>query len=337
MSKSKLVDYTKISPNSSARTGNISKITIHHMAGNLSVEACAAVFQNTNRQASSNYGIGTDGRIGLYVDESRRAWTSSNRDNDNVAVTIEVANDGRDPDWHVSDKALEATVALCVDICQRNGIEKLNFTGDKSGNLTMHKYFAATECPGKYLGGKFPYIAEEVNRRLAAASKDSATTNTGTSGNAASVGAVGVLYRVQVGAYSSKANAEAQLKKIKAAGFSDAFIAVVDGKLYRVQIGAFSEKANAESQLDKVKKAGFSGFVTKNGGTVIPADPVKEIKEGSVVMVKGGATDYNGGNLASFVYERKHMVKQIDGDRAVIVYNGIVVAAVRVDNLFLVE
>ena len=121
MSNSGLVNYTKISPNSSARTGKISKITLHHMAGNLSVEACGKVFETTERQASSNYGVGTDGRIGLYVDESRRAWTSSNRDNDNVAVTIEVANDGGAPDWHVSDKALESTIALCVDICQRNG------------------------------------------------------------------------------------------------------------------------------------------------------------------------------------------------------------------------
>ena len=167
MSSSPLVDYTKISPNSSARTAKISKITIHHMAGNLSVESCGNVFQDSSRQASSNYGVGTDGRIGLYVDEStKRAWTSSNRDNDNCAVTIEVANDGGAPDWHVSDKALESTIALCVDICQRNGIKKLNFTGDRAGNLTMHKYFANTQCPGPYLESKFQYIADEVNRRL---------------------------------------------------------------------------------------------------------------------------------------------------------------------------
>lgn len=337
MSKSKLVDYTKISPNSSARTGKISKITIHHMAGNLSVEACANEFQNTNRQASSNYGIGTDGRIGLYVDESRRAWTSSNRENDNVAVTIEVANDSREPSWHVSDKALESTIALCVDICQRNGIAKLNFTGDKSGNLTMHKWFASTACPGPYLESKFPYIAQEVNRRLSAASGDSPTTNTPKEEKPVSGAIVGVLYRVQVGAYSKKENAESQLKNITAAGFSDAFIAAVDNTLYRVQIGAFSKKENAEAQLAKVKEAGFSGFVTKLSGETVPAAPVKEIKAGSVVMVKGNAPDYNGNQLASFVYERKHMVKQLDRNRAVIVYNGIVVAAVHVDNLFLVE
>lgn len=301
MSNSKLVNYTKISPNSSARTGKISKITIHHMAGNLSVEACGKVFETTERQASSNYGVGTDGRIGLYVEESRRAWTSSNRDNDNVAVTIEVANDGGAPDWHVSDKALESTIALCVDICRRNGIAKLNFTGDKSGNLTMHKYFSNTECPGKYLGGKFSYIAEEVNKRLSADQKEQATTNTPKEENSASAGSGGVLYRVQVGAYSNKANAEAQLKKLTAAGFSGFIV---------------SSEKTAESE---------------------PGKASKEIKTGSVVMVKGNATDYNGGSLASFVYERKHMVKEIKGDRAVIVYNGIVVAAVHVDNLLLVE
>ena len=266
MSKSKLVDYTKISPNSSARTANISKITLHHMAGNLSVEACAAVFQNTSRQASSNYGVGTDGRIGLYVDESRRAWTSSNRDNDNVAVTIEVANDGGAPDWHVSDKALEATIALCVDICQRNGIKKLNFTGDKSGNLTMHKWFSATQCPGPYLESKFPYIAEEVNRRLSAGGTVTATPNTPKKEKPVSGGTGGVLYRVQVGAYNSKTTAEARKKKMEAAGFSDVHISVVDGKLYRVQIGGYATKTEAEAQLAKVKKAGFSCFVTTLSG-----------------------------------------------------------------------
>ena len=336
MSNSGLVSYTKISQNSSARTGKISKITIHHMAGNLSVEACANVFQNTKRQASSNYGVGTDGRIGLYVEESRRAWTSSNRDNDNVAVTIEVANDGGAPDWHVSDKALESTIALCVDICQRNGIPKLNFTGDKTGNLTMHKWFAATECPGKYLESQFPYIANEVNRRLSNGQKENSTTNTPQTAKPDSSGTVGVTYSVQVGAYSKKEYATKQLEKIKAAGFDDAYIAVVDNTLYRVQVGAYSEKANAESQLAKVIHAGFSGFVTKNSGTVIK-ETTNAITAGSVVMVKGNATDYTGKQLASFVYERKHMVKQIDGERAVIVYNGVVVAAVHVNNLILVH
>ena len=169
MSNSSLISYTKISPNrTSPRKKPIRKITIHHMAGNLTVEQCGAVFAPTSRKASSNYGIGTDGRIGMYVEEKDRAWTSSSPDNDNQAVTIEVANNALGPNWTVSDKAMTSLIDLCVDICKRNGIQRLNFTGDKTGNLTMHCYFKSTLCPGPYLKSKFPYIASEVNKRLGA-------------------------------------------------------------------------------------------------------------------------------------------------------------------------
>lgn len=167
MSNSPLICYTKLSPNmTSPRKSAIKKITIHHMAGNMSIESCGNSFALSSRQASSNYGIGTDGRIGLYVEEKNRAWTSSNADNDNQAITIEVANDQIGGQWHVSDKAMSALIDLCADICKRNGIARLNYTGDKSGNLTMHKWFASTLCPGPYLESKFPYIAEQVNKKL---------------------------------------------------------------------------------------------------------------------------------------------------------------------------
>jgi hypothetical protein len=172
MSNSSLVNYVKRSPNCNVpRNHKIDTITIHHMAGNLTVEQCGELFANPAREVSSNYAIGTDGRVALYVDEVNRSWCTSSPENDNRAITIEVANDGGAPDWHVSDKALAKLIDLCVDICKRNGIKKLNYTGDKSGNMTMHKWFAATGCPGPYLGGKFPYIAAEVNKRLAAADK----------------------------------------------------------------------------------------------------------------------------------------------------------------------
>ena len=167
MSNSALVTYTNISPNKNApRRHKIDKITIHHMAGNLSVQRCGELFANPARQASSNYGIDSTGAVGLYVDEGDRAWTSGNADNDNRAVTIEVANCGGAPDWPVSDAAYATLLDLCEDICRRNGIERLNFTGDASGNLTMHRYFQATACPGPFLAARFPEIAAEVNRRL---------------------------------------------------------------------------------------------------------------------------------------------------------------------------
>lgn len=167
MSNSSLVNYTRISPNSNnPRKYPITKITIHHTASVASVESLGSYFAKTSTGASANYGIGSDGRVGLYVDEANRAWTSSNRENDEMAVTIEVSNSQKGGNWPVSDKVLAKLIDLVTDICQRNGIEKLNYTGDKNGNLTRHNMFAATACPGPYLQSKFPYIAEQVNQRL---------------------------------------------------------------------------------------------------------------------------------------------------------------------------
>lgn len=268
MSNSPLVNYTKISPNSSARGAKIDTITIHHMAGNLSVESCAQIFQDTSRQASSNYGVGTDGRIGLYVEESRRAWTSSNRDNDNRAVTIEVANNGGAPNWPVSDKALEATIALCADICKRNGIPRLNFTGDKTGNLTMHKWFASTQCPGPYLESKFPYIAQEVNRRLGSSAQPAEPEQP----KKETTPAGGTVYHVQLGAFEKKAWAEKKRQALEADGF-DAYLACVDSYLWRLQVGHFAEKAEAEKMLAQLKAAGYSGFVTTLSGKIESGTP----------------------------------------------------------------
>lgn len=170
MSNSPMVVYTKISPNrTSPRQDTIKKITIHHMAGNLSVETCGNVFAPSSRQASSNYGIDSNGRVGMYVEEKDRSWCTCSRENDNQAITIEVADDGTAPNWHVSDKAIDTLVDLCVDICKRNNIPKLVFTGDKSGNVTLHKWFANTTCPGPYLESKIPEIVERVNAKLGVA------------------------------------------------------------------------------------------------------------------------------------------------------------------------
>ena len=167
MSNSPLVQYTKLSPNcNKPRKNKIQKITIHHMAGVLSVETCGNIFPNPNRQASSNYAIGSDGRIAMYVEEANRSWCSSNAENDHQAITIEVSNSKTGGDWPVSDYVLSRLIDLCVDICQRNGIPKLVYDGTKNGNLTRHNMFANTACPGPYLQSKFPYIAEEVNKRL---------------------------------------------------------------------------------------------------------------------------------------------------------------------------
>ena len=166
MTQSKLTDYTRLSPNGYfPRSQKVSKITVHHMAGNLTVEQCGAVFASPSRYASANYGIGTDGRIGCYVEEQNAAWTSSSAWNDNRAITIEVANSSTGGQWPVSDKAWKSLVALCADICKRYGF-RLSYTGTKDGSLTEHRMYAATACPGPYLHARMSQLAKEVNAAL---------------------------------------------------------------------------------------------------------------------------------------------------------------------------
>ena len=185
MSDSKLISVTILSPNCNVpRLNRIDTITIHHMACNLTVEQCGQGFANPARQASSNYGIGSDGRIGLYVSEANRSWCSSSPPNDHRAITIEVANDKPSDEggWHVSDKALASLISLCVDICKRNGKTKMIWCGSLSATnarkfaanemrMTLHKWFAATGCPGPYLESKMQNIADEVTKRLNPAPK----------------------------------------------------------------------------------------------------------------------------------------------------------------------
>ena len=175
MSNSPLVSYTKLSPNHSGkRTHAIDTITIHCMAGNCSVETCGQIFASSARQASSNYGVGTDGRVALYVDEANRSWCTSSNANDQRAVTIEVANNGGAPDWPVSDKAYAALLDLVTDICKRNGIKKLVWSTNKTDrvnhangcNMTVHRDYANKACPGQYLYDRHGAIAAAVNEIL---------------------------------------------------------------------------------------------------------------------------------------------------------------------------
>lgn len=317
MSNSTLAKYTKLSPNcTKPRNHAIDTITIHCMAGNCSIETCGEIFAPASRQASSNYGVGSDGRIALYVDEANRSWCTSSASNDNRAVTIEVANNGGAPDWPVSDKAYTALLDLVTDICKRNGIKKLLWKGDKNligqvdkQNMTVHRWFASKTCPGDYLYNRHASIAEEVNKRLNAGTTQ--TTGSGT------------VYYVQTGAFSNKVNADAQLAKVKAAGF-DA-IMKQSGNLYRVQVGAYSQKPNADAMAAKLKAAGFDTYITTTGGTQVaagsstPSAPVRTIGVGSKVEIKSSATKYSTGQaIPDWVKGKTYTVQQLGSGKVLL-------------------
>ena len=209
---SSLVSYTKLSPNHSGqRTHGIDRITPHCVVGQCSVETLGNIFLPTSRQASSNYGIGVDGRVGMYVEEKNRSWCSSSAANDQRAVTIECASDSAEP-YAFKNIVYRTLIKLCVDICKRNGKTKLLWLGDKTKTLnytpksnemvlTVHRRFANKSCPGNWMYSRMGDLAEKVTAALG----DTATTPK-------------QLYRVrktwsdsksQKGAYKILANAKA--------------------------------------------------------------------------------------------------------------------------------
>lgn len=218
MSNSSLVSYTKISPNkTSPRNHIIDTITIHCVVGQCTVETLGEIFSPVSRRASCNYGIGKDGKIGMYVEEKDRSWCSSNAANDNRAITIECASDTTEP-YAVNDKVYKSLINLLVDICKRNNIKELIWSTNKNDrvnhkngcNMTVHRDYANKSCPGSYLYNRMGQIAKEVNKQLSSSSPASNKK---------------VLYKVQAGAYSNKSNAEMQVAKLKKAGF-DACIVI---------------------------------------------------------------------------------------------------------------
>lgn len=282
---SPLVSYTKISPNRTPnRNHAIDTITIHCVVGQCSVETLGNVFAPSSRQASSNYGVGYDGKIGMYCEEKDRSWCTSSASNDHRAITIEVASDTTHP-YAVKDIAYEALIKLVADICKRNGIKKLVWSTNKEDrvnhkngcNMTVHRDYANKSCPGEYLYSRHSDIANRVNALLSAENapvkEDKPVSNN-------------QLYRVQVGAFSVLKNAQNQEKKVKAKGFDTYLVQV--GNLYKVQVGAFSVKANAEAMLKKVKSAGFDCFITTEKGSPVSTQPsLKSIDEIAKEVIQG--------------------------------------------------
>ena len=163
MSNSKLVNKTILTPRNYDRGRDgykIKKITIHHAAGVVSIEQLGNLMKNGARQVSSHYGIGNDGRIGQFVDEKNTAWTDGNWVSNCTSVTIETSNNKTGGKWTVGDKALNSLIKLVADIAKRNKLGTLV----KGKNVTWHRMYASTTCPGDYLLSKMDYIVKEANK-----------------------------------------------------------------------------------------------------------------------------------------------------------------------------
>lgn len=311
MSNSALISYTKLSPNHSGkRTHDIDTISIHCMAGQLSVESCGSLFAQSSREASSNYGIGPNGRKALYVDEANRSWCTSSNSNDQRAVTIEVASDATHP-YAVTDKAYNALLDLVTDICKRNGIAKLVWSTVKANrvnhvggcNMTVHRDFAAKACPGDYLYNLHDEIAAEVNKRLSGGGSSTSTPSTGGSAS----GQTAVNYTVQVTA--------SDLNIRTGPGTNYGSKGFIKPGVYTIVAEASGTGASKWGKLksgagwislDYVKKTGSAGTASSS------------IKVGSTVTIKsgavyGGLTTSRGAKVPSYISgtSRRYTVSQI--------------------------
>ena len=267
---SSLVKYTGLSPNHSGqRTHSIDRITPHCVVGQLTAEGICACFPK-GREASCNYAIGRDGKIALCVEEKNRSWCSSSAENDQRAVTIECASDSTAP-YAFNTAVYNALIELCVDICKRNGKNKLLWLGDKTKTLnyapksgemvlTVHRWFANKSCPGDWMYSRMGDLATTVTKRLSGVSGGGSTTTTPTEKT---------LYRVRK-------------------SWSDA----------KSQIGAFSVLANAKSLVDKnpsYKVFDESGKVVyEKGSTSTAFKPYTvRVTATDLYIRKGAGTNYS--------------------------------------------
>ena len=265
---SSLVSYTKLSPNHSGqRTHVIDRITPHCVVGQCSVETLGNIFAQEERHASCNYGIGADGRVGMYCEEKNRSWCSSSSANDQRAITIECASNASHP-YAFKDIVYNKLIELCVDICKRNGKTKLLWLGDKSKTLaynpaanemvlTVHRWFTNKSCPGDWMYQRMGDLAAKVTAKLGG----TATTEP------EKPASDGTLYRIQVGAFSKKNNVRALVTMLEEKGYET--YVVKNRGMFKVQVGAFGKLSNAVTMSEKLKADGFDAFITATGGTAV--------------------------------------------------------------------
>ena len=285
---------------------NIEMVALHHMAGVLSADQCGRIFQQAGRSASANYGIGKDGEVGLYVDEYNTAWANANWDSNCKSVSIELSNSVASGNYPVSDVVLNKAIDLIADIFKRNNLGKCV----KGQNLVWHSMYSNTYCPGDYIRGKLDYIVDKVNEKLGLNSNTSSSDN---------------LYKVQVGAFSKKGNAENLANEIKNKGIDTCII--TEDNLYKVQCGAFKNVDNAKNIAKTLNNMGYDTYIV-GLNEEIPKD--NSIRVGDKVKVIN-AVQYNGQSFA--VYFDTYDVIEVSGDRAVIGQGSEVTCAININNI----
>lgn len=312
MTISNLSVYNNITLNKSRkRPCTILRLTPHCYVGQVTVKNGVDYLASRNN-ASVNYVVDKDGKVGCNIPEEYGAWTSSSRANDEIAITFELACDAAAP-YAMNTECINGFIELVVDICKRYNRNKVVYIADKNTALayepadnefliTFHKWFSATSCPGQWFLDNVASIVDRINKKLQ-----------GNSQNGNNNIDNGTKYTVQLGAYSSVTNANNHASTV-----SGSIVAKV-GDLYKVFVGS-----GTKAEMTTLKNTKYtSGFVTE-----LPAyepvsnEPVKvvnELKVGDVVTLSRDAVVFNSSRkFASWVYDSKLYVRQINENRIVV-------------------
>lgn len=312
------------------RTAKVQYIVVHYTGNDGDTDENNGKYfgNNPNLGASAHYFVDDDS-VTISVPEDYIAWHCGANTykhptcRNGNSIGVEICDDVKNGVVYPSAKTIANALELVEYLMQKHGVPK--------SNVIRHWDVTGKICPAYWCNSAAndaKWKTEFWNRLGGSVSCETVQNETVSSANkVVSSGSTGVLYRVQVGAFARKPNANAFAKTLKALGFET--IVVKIGDKYKVQTGAFSEKSNANALIARLKSKGFDAFITTVGGASAA------ISKGSKVRVKQGAKTYTGQSLASYIYNRDHIVSEISGNRAVITYNGVIVAAVHIDNLTL--
>lgn len=286
MGNSTLVNHTRISPNRTVgRNHSVDTITPHCVVGQCSVETLGYIFADSDKEASSNYGIGYDGKIGMYCEEKDRSWCTSSSSNDNRAITIECASDAYHP-YAFKTVVYNKLIELCVDICKRYNKTKLLWLGDKTKTLnykpasnemllTVHRWFENKSCPGDWMYARMGDLADKVTAQLSKGEQSNAKPT------------VNKLYRVRK-------------------SWNDA----------KSQIGAYANLNNAKAACDKVGNGYF--VFDESGKVVYPAVATStKMNVGDVIKLASGAKYTTGQPIPNWVINSTLYAREIRDNNVV--------------------
>lgn len=276
---------TSYNKTNSAANRPLQYIVIHYTAGSTSKSGAAVntadFFASSPHEGSADF-IVDDSLIVQYNPDlrNRLCWHCGDSKNyyskggsfygkcsnyNSIGIEICSTNPNYSPNdpanslkWSFTNAAVDRAVELTKYLMQTYGID--------ADHVIRHYDVTGKPCPG-IIGWNADSKDESKWKAFKArlSGNSSTTTTTKTDNSTTKVNDNKTIYRVQIGAFSNKSNADEQLKKIKAKGFNDSFVTKVD-KLYKVQVGAFTVKSNAEKYRDKVKAAGFKDcFIVVSG------------------------------------------------------------------------